>query len=104
MLHNFNAPSITNRVCGLGPHWLVSQMLRSSPHLKEVFNGDDAHVFGDPAAAMKFWEGSSDCPAYCDLLAQQQGRLAFDIGANGGFVTGMFASGFEEVIALEPAE
>jgi FkbM family methyltransferase len=53
---------------------------------------------------MKFWQGSSDCPAYCDLLAQQRGRLAFDVGANGGFVTGMFAGGFEKVVALEPAE
>jgi hypothetical protein len=41
---------------------------------------------------MKYWDGSSECPVYSDLLSKQRGQ-AFDIGANGGFVTNMFADG-----------
>jgi hypothetical protein len=29
----------------LGPHWLTLDMLRSAPHLREVFDKDGAHVF-----------------------------------------------------------
>ena len=29
----------------LGPHWLMLERLRSSPHLKDMFNRIGAHVF-----------------------------------------------------------
>ena len=52
---------------------------------------------------MAHWDGISDCPRWWDLLQRQSGDIAFDIGANGGHVSNMFAAKFDKVIVVEPA-
>lgn len=47
--------------------------------------------------------GFSDPPAYTERLLAQTGRLAFDVGANAGWVAGKLAERFDEVVAFEPA-
>lgn len=52
---------------------------------------------------MTHWKGRSDSPEWWAVLEAVRGGLAFDIGANGGTVTQMFARNFAKVVAVEPA-
>lgn len=53
---------------------------------------------------MPSFPGVSDAPAYWALLGVQSGKLAFDVGANGGTVSRMFAQNFDQVVAFEPGD
>jgi FkbM family methyltransferase len=54
--------------------------------------------------SLGYLTGLSDPAVYSDRLFAQSGRLAFDVGANAGWVTKQLADRFEEVVAFEPAE
>ena len=51
---------------------------------------------------MKFLTQATDPPVWEARLEALTGRLAFDIGANGGNVTRAFAAHFEKVVSIEP--
>jgi FkbM family methyltransferase len=47
--------------------------------------------------------GNTDPLEVFDYLLQQHGKLAFDIGANGGFLAENLCRSFDNVVACEPA-
>lgn len=52
---------------------------------------------------MKYVDFESDPPEIWGLYRSFVGRLAFDVGANGGMVAEMLAERFDTVVAFEPA-
>lgn len=50
----------------------------------------------------KSWDVRSDGPIYEAILFGLEGKLIFDIGANGGRYTRRWAWSFDRVVALEP--
>lgn len=51
---------------------------------------------------MSYLTGLSDPQVYTDRLLAQHGKLAFDVGANAGWVASLL--NFDKVVAFEPAE
>lgn len=47
-------------------------------------------------------DGESDPPCIWNLFPTYHGRLAFDVGANGGVVARILAQHFDKVVAFEP--
>lgn len=52
---------------------------------------------------MQVVDFESDPPEIWDLYRTLTGRLAFDVGANGGMTTELLVGGFGKVVAFEPA-
>lgn len=46
--------------------------------------------------------GETDPPEWTTLLRAEQGDVAFDVGANGGYVSRLLAQSFKVVMAFEP--
>ena len=53
---------------------------------------------------MAYLDAHYDPPAICELLENVHGEVAFDIGANGGFLADIFAQHFAHVHAFEPCQ
>lgn len=56
-----------------------------------------------PVPAVRFVSNTPDCPVFWELLIHAQGERFFDVGANGGMVSGLLSASFHEVVAFEPA-
>lgn len=47
-------------------------------------------------------DGNTDTAEIFQIMQESTGRLCFDIGANGGFLSQIFAEHFDTVVAVEP--